>query len=77
MAAKWELIEDGYHRESRLVDGETGRILGGVRGSSYDSHGEWDAHVRGNDKPHVGSFVTEGQAKKAVEILVAEKPKRK
>lgn len=77
MAAKWELIEDGYHRESRLVDGETGRILGGVRGSSYDSRGEWDAHVLGEDRPHIGSFVTEGQAKRAVENAVAEKPKPK
>lgn len=74
---KWELVEDGYHRESRLVDGVTGRILGGVSGSNYDNRHEWDANIRDDDRPHIGSFVTEGQAKKAVEGAVARKTKRK
>lgn len=70
--AKWEMVNDGYHREQRLVDERTGQILGGVKGCVYDSKGEWDAHVRGKAVPHVGSFVTEWQAMRAVEREVEE-----
>lgn len=67
---KWEVVEDGYHKEVRLVDCSTGQILGGVRGEKYSSRAEWDAHLRGTDKPQIGSYVTEDQAKAAVELAL-------
>ena len=64
---RWELVEDGYHREQRFVENGTGLILGCVRGSVHDNSG-WGAFTDGAQGPkRVGLYVTEDLAKKAVE----------
>ena len=70
---KWQLIEDGYNKESRLVNGATGEILGTVRGCNCDLDEPWVAIIDTPKIPkdqHVGSYVTEAQAKKALEVRI-------
>jgi hypothetical protein len=70
---KWQLIEDGYHKESRLVNRVTGEVLGSVSGCNYDNTAPWVAFISTPKIPkdqHVGSYVTEAQAKKALEARV-------
>ena len=69
---KWELIEDGYHRDFRLVNAD-GLIVGHVRGSAYEVHRGWCAAIDGKDRyQSIGSYVTEDLAKIAVEKALRE-----
>ena len=67
MSNKWELIEDSYDRELRLVSFPSGLIVGGVRGSVHSKDG-WYANTDGaQGRKNIGRYVTEDLAKKAVE----------
>lgn len=70
MTHKWELVEDGYHRRSRYVEFPSGRIVGGVSGSTFENDG-WDAQASGCN---IGSYITEDLAKRAVEAAVTSQP---
>lgn len=69
----WKIMEDGYHRQLIYVDTRTGKILGDVMGEPLSSSPEWDASIRGRKVPLLGSFVTERQAKEAVEAALQRK----
>jgi hypothetical protein len=74
---RWELTEDGYHKESRYVDRSTGQILGIVRGNNYDSTEDWDASLKiPRNDPYIGAYTTEGMAKRAVENAVTKLRKK-
>jgi hypothetical protein len=69
--------------EHRYVEHPSGKIVGEVvcDGSTYDPGAEWGAFLRGAKVPHIGDYVTESLAKKAVEAAVhaarAKQPKSK
>jgi hypothetical protein len=68
MNTKWELVEDGYTRECRLVEEITGRIVGGTTGSSFNPSAGWLAWYEDKDGRHrIGYFISEANAKQAVE----------
>jgi hypothetical protein len=74
---EWELIEDGYHREQRLVAHGTGLIIGGTRGTTYEKGG-WYAWTDGTDgQKRLGTYVTEELAKRAVENAQPSPPSPK
>ena len=78
MNNKWELIEDGYEREQRLVSYPSGLIVGRVCGSNYDKNSGWSAWREGKGvQENLGTYVTEGLAKKAVEAAQPSEPSRK
>ena len=65
MIGNWEVVDGGYARKSRLVDVATGKIIGTVSGCGYGPREEWGAFDE--DGCRIGLYVTEGQAKKAVD----------
>lgn len=69
---KWEIVENAYYKVSRLVEDGTGRILGVVRGTSYDPRVEWSGFVEGRNPPHIGRYTTEALAQRAVEAAIEE-----
>lgn len=69
MSEKWEIVEDDYHKRLRLVEYPSGRIVGTVSGCIYNPRDSWFASREGKA---LGDYVTEGLAKKAVEL--ARKP---
>lgn len=71
-ATRWEYLDDSYSNvEARLIDNATGRIVGRVRGRSYSGPiQEWGAVCDGK---HIGDYVTEDFAKRAVESAIEEK----
>ena len=75
MSNKWEIDEDGYEREQRLVSYPSGLIVGRVCGSNYDKNSGWIAWREEKEvQENLGTYVTEGLAKKAIE---AAQPDRK
>lgn len=65
---KWEVVEDRYHRCLRYVLYPSGLIIGHVQGKNADPHASWTASTDGQDGgKRIGTYVTEGLAKKAVE----------
>lgn len=66
MSVRWEIVEGGFHKEWRYVN-ESGRIIGGVRGSHYQESDGWYAHVETPGRVNLGRFVIPDLAKKAVE----------
>ena len=76
MKTKWVLY-DGYHRTLHLVEQKTGQIVGEVYGSEFDPKAGWSARVYGGfDDPngeHLGCYVSEKDAKAAVEGKLAAK----
>ena len=75
---QWEVTEDGYNRNLRLVQYPSGFVLGYVSGQNYVSTAEWDVSVFNKSTSLcklIGRYVTEGLAKKALEEAVkAKKP---
>jgi hypothetical protein len=68
MKTEWELIEDGYHREWRLISYPTGLVIGGVRGSIHQRNDGWCGWTDGaNGRKNIGDYITEDLAKRAVE----------
>ena len=65
---KWELVENGYCKCSRYVSYPTGLIIGHVEGKPFESSASWYASIDGTaGRKNIGTFTTEGLAKRAVE----------
>ena len=63
---KWNVVEDGYHREVHLVDSK-GRVVGVVRGSYYETNG-WYSHAEEpSETVRMGRYTTLARAKTAVD----------
>jgi hypothetical protein len=75
---RWELVEDAYHKKSRYVLYPNGMIIGHVDGTPYETSAPWYAAIDGqNGRKPIGTFTTEGLAKRAVEAASVEATSRR